>query len=153
MRWWLKPDCSSSSAWVASRNSRSAAPSKLDPTSCRSCFRFRTVNGTAAILRRDSAFGLRLEYRRFLPGFEQLLAEQDDSLVAEDQLVLLDRVADERGLVEVAERPHELLQEARGELEVGLPGEVDLPHLAELGEDRHVRLQFVVELPRGDHGV
>src|SRR4051794_7273528 len=45
MRWWLRPDCSSSSASVARRNSRSGAPSKLEPTSSRSAFRFRSVNG------------------------------------------------------------------------------------------------------------
>src|SRR3954471_8401590 len=44
------PDCSSSSALVARRNSRSGAPSKLDPTSSRSALRFLSVNGTLAIL-------------------------------------------------------------------------------------------------------
>src|SRR3954453_2714077 len=50
MRWWLRPDCSSSSAEVARRNSRSGAPSKLEPTSSRSALRFLSVNGTLAIL-------------------------------------------------------------------------------------------------------
>src|SRR3954451_11260465 len=45
------PDCSSSSALVASRNSRSGAPSKLDPTSSRPALRFLSVNGMAASLR------------------------------------------------------------------------------------------------------
>src|SRR5690349_10548804 len=50
MRWWLRPDCSSSSASVARWNSRPGSPSKLDPTSLRSDLRLRCVNGTPAIL-------------------------------------------------------------------------------------------------------
>jgi hypothetical protein len=46
----LKPDRSSSSASVAKRNSRSGAPSNLDPRSSRSCLRFLSVNGTVAIV-------------------------------------------------------------------------------------------------------
>src|SRR5262245_37544312 len=41
------PDFSSSSARVAKRNSRSGAPSNLEPTSSRSSLRFLSVNGTA----------------------------------------------------------------------------------------------------------
>jgi hypothetical protein len=43
----LRPDSWSSSALVARRNSRSGAPSKLEPTSSRSSLRFLSVNGTA----------------------------------------------------------------------------------------------------------
>src|SRR3954468_20607837 len=46
MRWWLRPECSSASASLARWNSRSGAPSKLDPTSSRSALRFLRVNGT-----------------------------------------------------------------------------------------------------------
>src|SRR5215210_8675317 len=50
MRWYPRPPFSSSSALVARRNSKSGAPSKLDPTSSRSSLTFLSVNGTAAIL-------------------------------------------------------------------------------------------------------
>src|SRR6187401_3060670 len=52
MRWYDSPDCSSSSSSVARRNSRSGAPSKLEPTSFRSRLRFLSENGKAATLSR-----------------------------------------------------------------------------------------------------
>src|SRR2546430_16857386 len=42
-----QPDFSSSSASVAKRNSRSGAPSNLEPTSSRSSLMFLSVNGTS----------------------------------------------------------------------------------------------------------
>src|SRR5687767_5597382 len=53
MRWYDSPECWSSSASVASRNSKSGAPSKFDPTSSRSCLRFLSENGMAATLPRS----------------------------------------------------------------------------------------------------
>src|SRR5215210_8407752 len=74
MRWWLRPECSSSSASVAKRNSRSGAPSNLEPTSSRSALRFLSVNGTVASVRLVAGAPIALEdhARAERPGLDQV---------------------------------------------------------------------------------
>src|SRR3954447_20611053 len=50
MRWWLSADCSRARAFVAARNSRSGAPSNLEPMSSRSFLMFLRVKAKGAIL-------------------------------------------------------------------------------------------------------
>src|SRR4051812_43163806 len=55
------------------RNSRSGAPSKLDPTSSRSALRFLSVNDTGAIVRRRRSGADGVERPAFGAAFELML--------------------------------------------------------------------------------
>src|SRR3954468_18491475 len=117
------------------RNSRSGAPSNLDPTSSRSSLRFLSVNGTVAILwcpgwgRRSAAS--RAEVPRFFPAALDpetwRAGSHGSAVVGEDLDVVPVGVQDERAVVaRVVDGPlagSAVILVARGER-----GGVERPH-------------------------
>src|SRR5215210_5923610 len=152
MRWWLRPECSSSSASVARRNSRSGAPSNLDPTSSRSALRFLSVNGMARSGGLDGRGVLEAELLdRHLAqlelldlagdGHRELVDGRDVArdLVAGDLAVAVpgDRVAVDRGVAARDDPGHQLLA-------VALVGDADDLHVG----DVRVAVEELLDLAR-----